>query len=166
MKTTTVISLLTIIFAVGAVFIYAKTRPTPEPLTLAQDCDGTSKTGHCAPMVGCIAGQEATFTGRTNGYFKGEIMGILSNGMFCSGTWSANPSNSSGTGHATCSDGTEFSVGFHDYDRGDWTLIGKGATSLDQTVYAITSAPAFRKGRTPKTQIQMLEKCQQLLTDQ
>ncbi|KAB7613886.1 hypothetical protein F9L33_11035 [Amylibacter sp. SFDW26] len=166
MKTTTVTALLAIIFAIGAALIYTTTRPAPKPLTLAQACDGTSQTGHCAPMVGCIAGQEATFTGRTNGYFKGEIIGILSNGLLCSGEWAANPTNSGGTGTATCSDGTTFSVGFHKYDRSDWTLIGKGTTSLGKTVYAITSAPAFRKDHVPVTQIKMLEKCQRLLTDQ
>ncbi len=166
MKTTTVTVLLGIIFATSAVFIYAITRPAPAPLTLAQACDGTSETGHCAPMVGCIAGQDATFTGRTNGFFKGEIIGVLSSGTVCSGNWTANPTQSGGTGTAICSNGAEFSIGFYKYDRSDWTIIGKGTTSLGQTIYAMTSAPAFRKGRVPSSQIKMLEKCQRLLADQ
>jgi len=114
-------------------------------------------------MVGCIANQEATFTGRTNGYLKGEIVGIMSSGMFCSGEWSANPANSGGTGTVACADGTTLSVGFQDYDRSDWTLIGKGKTSQEGVVYALTSAPAFRKNRIPATQVAMLQKCQRLL---
>jgi hypothetical protein len=114
-------------------------------------------------MVGCIAGSDTIFTGRADGFFKGQIAGKLSTGAICSGTWGANATQSGGSGHATCNDKTEFTVRFHSYNRDKWVVVGKGKTKAKQIVYAISASPAYRKGLTPLKTEALLKFCRALV---
>jgi hypothetical protein len=163
MKTTTVTVTVGIFLTAIAVGLYIANRPEPEQLTLASPCDGNSTDRHCAPMVGCIAGSDTVFTGRADGYFKGRIVGQLSTGAICSGTWGANATQSGGSGHATCDDTTEFTVRFHSYNRDKWVVVGKGETKANQTVFAVSSSPAYRKNLTPLNSNTLLKFCRTLL---
>lgn len=163
MKTTTVTVTAGLFLAAVAVGLYVANRPEPEPLTLASSCNGTSDDRHCAPIVGCIAGSDIVFTGRANGYFKGQIAGKLSTGSTCFGTWAANATQSGGSGHAACDDTTEFTVRFHSYNRDKWVLVGKGETKVNQTIYAISASPAYRKNLTPLNNEALLKFCRALL---
>ncbi len=164
MKTTTVTATTGLFLVAVASGLYVANRPEPEPLTLTSPCNGTSADRYCAPMVGCIAGSDTVFLGRANGYFKGQIAGKLSTGSTCFGTWGANAAQSGGSGHAACDDAIEFTVRFHSYNRDKWVVVGKGETKTNQTVFAISTSPAYRKNLTPLNNEALLKFCHALLT--
>ena len=163
MKTTITAIIIAVILAATAVWYWQRDQTPPAPLTLTSLCNGTSADNHCAPFVGCIANSDVTFEGRANGYFGGDIVGTMSNGATCQGSWKAT-SPRSGEAATNCGDGTSFTGSYLRKNSAEGYVVGKGATDAAQTVFAVSSSLAYRTGRvTPPDIPRLHEICKDLL---
>ncbi|MCP5089158.1 MAG: hypothetical protein GY952_20445 [Rhodobacteraceae bacterium] len=145
---------------VGTVIWLLQPKPKPAaPLSMTGRCVGTAAGNHCAPFVGCSTDGNMVLSGRADGFFEGGIVGDLSSGHACVGSWKA-ISPRMGEGHVACEDGSAFSGRYFFRNAKEGYLVAKGKSATGQTFYAVSSGLAFRTGRVrPPSDARLHEIC-------
>ncbi|MCP5072449.1 MAG: hypothetical protein GY947_04035 [Rhodobacteraceae bacterium] len=165
MKTTQIAFALGVVLTAGTIWFFQPRPEPPTPLSMTRACIGTVAGNHCAPFVGCIAGSRTLFDGRADGFLKGSIVGELSNGIYCEGSWKA-ISPRMGEGAATCEDGSQFSGRYLFRNAKEGYVVASGKTGTGQTFFAVSSGLAYRTGRVrPASNERLHEICTGLLGD-
>lgn len=89
---------------------------------------------NCVRVLACIGDQGLHFDGQARGWDVGPVTGAISNGVSCTGTWTADGPGGAGMGKMACEDGLEIGVIYYAQDSETSTVIGRGSDSIGQPV--------------------------------
>jgi hypothetical protein len=81
-----------------------------------------------------LGDQGLFFDGQARGWDEGPVVGEISNGVQCTGDWTADGPFGAGMGRMQCDDGNEIGVIYHTQDNATGTAIGNGSDKLGQPV--------------------------------
>jgi hypothetical protein len=124
-------------FALSILGSCAPTLESVEAKLIADElCTSRKDTNYCTPVGACLAGTEVLFQGQSFGRFKGPVVGKLSTGHVCEGTWSVNVVSREGQSDVSCTNGLDIKVRYVRVDRSSGTIFGIGKTQMGQTVAA------------------------------
>lgn len=93
---------------------------------------------NCVRVLACIGDQGLTFDGQGRGWDTGTVTGMMSDGVTCNGTWTADGPLGTGIAGMTCSDGTSVDVLYYSQDNITGTAIGSGMDNKGRSVQVWT----------------------------
>ena len=89
---------------------------------------------NCVRVLACIGDQGLYFDGEARGWDEGPASGVISNGVTCSGTWTADGPFGAGMGQMTCESGIDIGIIYHTQDNETGTVIGNGSDTLGRPI--------------------------------
>lgn len=92
-------------------------------------CENTMAGDNCARVLACIGGDGLWFDGQARGWGKGIILGAMSDGTPCTGSWRYREGVNIATASLSCEDGTKGKVIYYSQDNLTGTGIGRGLDS-------------------------------------
>ena len=98
--------------------------PAHPPLPLCENRVGS--TENCVRILACVGNEGLWFDGQAWGWDTGTIIGYLSTGEACQGTWTSCAWFGGGESSISCTDGTKGRVYYLSQDGRTGTVIGNG----------------------------------------
>ncbi|MDO5633138.1 MAG: hypothetical protein Q4G22_15085 [Paracoccus sp. (in: a-proteobacteria)] len=93
-----------------------------------QLCPLRDDDASCTRVLACVGDQGRWFHGRSLGRGAGDVVGVMSDGVACTGRWTERGVMGFGQADVTCDDGTRVEVIFTYQDRYSGTATGRGLT--------------------------------------
>ncbi|MGR3502009.1 hypothetical protein [Pseudaestuariivita sp.] len=114
------------------------TPDTPPKLDLGPCENAPYSQANCVRVLACIGHEGVHFDGQARGWDTGEVLGQLSTGAPCAGTWTSG--GLFGTGHSilTCEGGMRAQVLYHTLHNETGTVEGSGIDSLGRRIQVWT----------------------------
>ncbi len=101
----------------------------------AETCENVPYSqSNCVRVLACIGDQGLHFDGEARGWDEGPVEGMISNGVSCAGTWTADGPFGAGMGRMSCENGIDIGVIYHTQDNETGTVIGSGSDTAGQPV--------------------------------
>ncbi|WP_099248403.1 hypothetical protein [Pelagimonas phthalicica] len=106
----------------------AEVKPTCQNIPYSQE--------NCVRVLACVGASGLYFDGRALGWDQGKVIGALSNGTRCVGTWKSGGFMGTGTSTLSCQDGTQAQVLYYTQDNDTGTVTGRGSDNHARAVIA------------------------------
>lgn len=119
---------------------------SPQQDTPAPACDNLPNSqDNCVRVLACMGDQGVYFDGQARGWDTGGIIGTLSNGATCAGSWTSDGWGGTGLAQMACGNGLTADVIYYSQDGETGTTIGHGRDSLGRSlrVWSGTNVLAF-----------------------
>lgn len=113
------------------VTLCAATAAHPQA-TSCQSIAGSAE--NCVRVLACVGMNGVYFDGQARGWNEGTVKGVMSTGVTCRGTWTADGPLGAGMSRLQCDNGIEIGVIYHTQDNETSTVIGNGSDSAGQPI--------------------------------
>ena len=106
----------------------------PETLELGP-CEGNPYSpSNCVRVLACLGSEGLWFDGQAHGWDTGDVVGQLSTGQPCAGSWSSNGLFGTGFSSMECAGGLSARVLYHTLHNETGTVEGSGVDSQNRKV--------------------------------
>lgn len=111
--------------------------PQPPAATALPACEtDLYSENNCVRVLACVGDEGLWLDGQARGWNSGTILGVISDGTPCAGTWTADGPLGFGLAEATCEDGVTIEAVYTSRDDETGTAIGTGRDSLGRQIRA------------------------------
>lgn len=104
-------------------------------IATAQDCTNVPfSQKNCVRVLACVGDAGTVFDGQARGWDAGPVVGAMSDGTTCTGSWNSDGPLGTGIARMSCSDGTDVNVIYYSQDNITGTVIGRGSDSQGRNI--------------------------------